>query len=312
MFCIFVSTRKLHFTTYSKCANLSFLCFCRNKHHILVLQCNIRLFAIHYCLQVNSNNSLCTIILQSMNNNMFWVCVFCKSLCSNNQLANSVYPILAQLIHSWTKDSALHLNHVLISVEHRINAQHITIHKFGSVHNIFANSIYLTSCTVISLQAQLLFIGIVCKPTSIIKNSCHIISFAHFISHWSFHSTSYLYKTIERTNNNHIIILQTYISCQSTIHDILVNINHTHLSAVAINLNVTECSKIIYTTCHIQCMKNSSKSTQSVCSRYLNFTHHIHMNATCRANRSLHTTASISLSQSALQFSISPSNSQTT
>ena len=104
--------------------------------------------------------------------------------------------------------------------------------------------------------------------------------------------------------------MQTDITSQTTIENILVNINYSNQLTTTEHLNVTQGSKVIDTTCHIQGMEHSGKGTESIGARSLNLAHHIDKNRTSLSNSKFQATAGIAATKCATDFALCTCNSK--
>ena len=134
---------------------------------------------------------------------------------------------------------------------------------------------------------------IACEAASIFNQGGHTLVLTHLIEHGTLHVTRDTYQCLIRLHLNDIIILQTDISCETTIQNIVVKVDHRDETSIAIDLDGTQCSQTTGTTCAIECIEHVGKSTQMICTGSPDLTHDIHLDRTCVTHTDLQITALI-------------------
>ena len=153
--------------------------------------------------------------------------------------------------------------------------------------------------TGLAHQAHALRVRITREATGILDDLGHTLVRAHLVEHLALHMALDTNQTVVRTNHNHVVLLQTDITGQTAVQDILIDIHHGDQLATTIDLDVTQRTDIADTTSHIQGMEHSSKGTQRVSTGGLDLTHHIHHKRTGLTDRQLQAAAGITAAKRA-------------
>ena len=154
-------------------------------------------------------------------------CILRHTLSSLNQGLDTV-DIATQLILGWAENCTLDLDHVFETIEHAIDCYSIAIsyHKTGKVELIdIVDGITLA---ILPDESDSLGIGIARKATGIFDQGGDALIFAHLIEHGALDIARDTHQAIVRPDLNNIVVLKSDVTCQTTIEDILIDIDYRH------------------------------------------------------------------------------------
>ena len=116
----------------------------------------------------------------------------------------------------------------------------------------------LTTC--LAIHAYTLYIGIASEATCIFQKRVEALVLFHLVYHWALDLTRDCNQAIVRSNNNNIVVGKSHIACEFSVENIVVNIHNSNQFVLTIYLDISECTQIVCSTSHIECMEHSCKS----------------------------------------------------
>ena len=167
--------------------------------------------------------------------------------------------VLSNVIHARTEYCSFHLNCVLVSWQNGINAHGVAVGNVETAEIKFFNVEYGIFTTCLAVHTYTLHICIACETTCIFQKRVEALIFLHLVYHWAFHLTRYSYQAVVRTNHDNIVVGKTHIACELSVENIVVYIYNCNKFVVAIHLDVSECTQIVCSACHIECMEHGCK-----------------------------------------------------
>ena len=144
---------------------------------------------------------------------------------------------------------------------------------------------YRIAVSGLTYQTDRLRKSIARKAAGILQQGAHTLRTAHLVEHRTLDITGDTHQTLIGTYLDNVFVLQTDITRQTTIQNILVDINNGYQSATTEHLDVTQGTQLADTACRIQGMESCGKGRQMICSRRTDLTHDMHHDATGAAHR---------------------------
>ena len=132
----------------------------------------------------------------------------------------------------------------------------------------------------------------------------------HLVVHRTLYLSRNVNQTLVRTNDNHVAFSQTDVAGHFAVEYVVVDVNRGYLSVVAEHLYVSQCTDVVGSSSHIQCVEYSGKSRQGVGSRCHHLAHDVHRYCLCLSYGEFHTRAFVSCSYGALEFLVCLVNGQ--
>ena len=118
------------------------------------------------------------------------------------------------------------------------------------------------------------------KSSCIFQQGSNALIGTHLVEHGTLNITCNTYQSLIGFYHDDVIVLQTDVTCQASVKNVVVQIDDSNYFAIAIYLDVTECTKTTCTTCTIQSIEDIGEGTQMVGSWCANFTHDVNLNST--------------------------------
>ena len=190
------------------------------------------------------------------------------------QRTNAV-DLFADIVHTRTEYSTLYFYRIGISWQDGINAYRIAISNVETGKVEFVNIEYSIFSSSFSVHTYRFLISITSETAGILEQGIDALVLFHLIEHRAFYLTRNVDQTVVWTHYDHIIVCKSYIACQLTIEDVVVDINYSNQPVVSIYLNITECTQIVGSSSHVEGMENGSEGREGIGSRSLYLTHHI-------------------------------------
>ena len=218
--------------------------------------------------------------------------------------------LLAQTELARTEDSTLDLDHVLETVEHGIDSDHIAIShtERGLVELLDIEDTITIAC--LTDHTNTLVIGIARETSGIAQQGGHTLGSAHLIVHGALDIASDTDQTIVGAYLNDIAILEADVTCQTTIQDILVDIDNGDKAATTKNLDITQGTKVLDASSGIKGMEDAGKGTEMVGTRRLHFAHDVDEDGARLSNTDLQTGTAITGAQTGTDLGVGGCYSQ--
>ena len=177
------------------------------------------------------------------------------------------------LIHARTEHGTTNLNHVLIAVQGGVNADAVLIHQLERAHVEFANAEYGVACTCLTIHADGFGIGVASETASIAQKGSGTLGLLHLVEHGALHLTRDIHQSLVGTDGDDVIVLQTYIARELAVQQEVVDIDIRQQLAITVNLDITQCTYIVRTACHIQGIIDGGKGRHRIGARHFDLTH---------------------------------------
>ena len=284
---------------------------CRNKEHILILQRNVRSRSCQNALDINRDHLQRTVCLHTVHHTTGSESILSDTLGMGYQRAYRVN-LITQLILTGTEDGTLDLHHVIIAVEHSIDYHSIPIIHLERVHLKLIHREDGISLTRLTGQTDRLLISIPREASRIFQQCGDTLVLTHLIEHRAFHLSGDTHQTVIGTYLDDITLLQTDITCKTSIEDVLVDIHDTDQVAITVHLDVTQRTKVVDTTCHIEGMEHGREGTEVVSTRCTYLTHHVNHDGAGVTHGQFDITAAIAGAQGGADLRIGTCHCQST
>ena len=141
--------------------------------------------------------------------------------------------------------------------------------------------------------------GIARETTGELQQGGQALVLAHLVEHRALDITRDTHQTVVRTNRDDIVVVEHHITGQTTIQDVFVDIDHGDQFTLTVDLDISEGSEVVGTTCTIEGMEDRGKGTQRIGAGEFHLTHHLDHDATGLTNSQLQVTAGITGTQRA-------------
>ena len=133
--------------------------------------------------------------------------------------------LISQLITAGAEHSTLNLYHILITVQHGIDLDDITISHLEARHIELLNGMDTITLARHTGEANGLLKGITGITTGILDGLGNRLGGAHLVNHRALHLSLDIHQSLIGTYDNHVVLLQTDITSQTTIQDVLIDID---------------------------------------------------------------------------------------
>ena len=165
----------------------------------------------------------------------------------------------AQLEHTRTEHSPLYLNHILVTIDHAIHGDGIAIGQLKVGHVELIYIIHGIALAALAHQANRLLVGVACKTACIFQQGRNALVLTHLVEHRALYITCDAHQSLIGLNLDDIVVLQADITCQTAVKDIIVDIDNSNQTAITVNLDVTQSSKLAGTACTIESVEHIGK-----------------------------------------------------
>ena len=159
-------------------------------------------------------------------------------------------------------------------------------------------------------EAYGLLKGLRRKATRILKKGGHTLILLHLISHRALHIASNINDAVVGTHDDDIAISQADIARETTIEDIIIDIDNGQLTTATIDLDITERTQTVDTASHIKGMEHGGKGGKCISAWGRDLTHHIDGDGAGLSDRHANAGLAITLTQLVLDLLIGLRHSQ--
>ena len=164
--------------------------------------------------------------------------------------------VRTQLIFARTPDCTGNDDSVIVVGDDWIHHQRIAVLQHKCLELFFVNCGNLVAVAGFAFHSYTASVGISCKTTCHVEQVVKCLSSSKFVCTVSFHFTTGGDKLFVGTDNDHVVVFQTYIRFIFTIQQIVVYIETGDLFAVPVYFYVSQWSDIVYSSC---CIKGVEK-----------------------------------------------------
>ena len=184
------------------------------------------------------------------------------------------------LITAWTYDCPLHLSHVHIVGGGAVGCHHVTVGKEEGGEIVGRWCEHHTLAVSTTLHPQGGPVGIFGEHPRGFQCLLQTLAGTHFVPHRAFHLTTHLHQLFVGTYNDDIAVAEHDVPRQTSMKDIVINVDIRHNASVPHHLDGAERSDFSHTACHIEGMEDGGKRTEGVTSGYRHLAHHMNADGT--------------------------------
>ena len=142
-----------------------------------------------------------------------------------------------------TEDSALDLDHVLVAVDDAVDGNSVAVVDLEGVHLELINIMYGIALARLPDQSDRLLVGVAGEASGILEQGAHTLVLAPLVG-------SYL---------DDILVLQADVARQTSVEDVLVDIDDRHEPSLTEHLDVTQRTQPADASCRVEGMEGSGK-----------------------------------------------------
>ena len=175
-----------------------------------------------------------------------------------NKSAYTVY-LFAKVVHTWTEHGSLHLYGVGIAWKNGIYADRVAIIYTEAGEVELSYIIYGIFPACLAVYTNRFLVGVAGKSAGIFEDRVNTLVLLHLVNHRALYLTRHGDEAIVRTYYDNIVVAEANVACQLTVEDVVVDINYSDKSVVAIYLDVTQGSEVVGSTCHVESMEYSGE-----------------------------------------------------
>ena len=154
--------------------------------------------------------------------------------------------------------------------------------------------------------------SIASKATCILYQRSHILGLSHLVEHGTLDITCDTYEALVCGNLNNIVVLQGDTTCQTSVEDIFVEVNHSDQTSVTEDLDITQCTQIAGTACPVKRIEDVGKGGQVIGTRSTNLAHYVNLDGTHVTHLDLQVAALETGANGRTQFRLCCGNRKTT
>ena len=292
-----------HLAPYGDSALHGHLLLGGNEEHVILPQGDIGRSPVEDALHVHAQHLQGAVWFHAVHHGTGGESLLGESVRVLNQGTHAVY-LVSHLVETRAEYGTLHLHGVLIAGQDGVHAHGVSIGytERREIKLVHVKHGIFPAC--LADDTHRLGISVAGETTTVFQQRGKALVLAHLVYHGALHLSVHLHQTVVWSNHYHVIGTQPHIACELSVQDIVIDVHPTHQFAVAIHLDITQRTKIIGSTCHVEGMENGGESRERIGAWCFHLAHHVDGDGLSLPHGEPHLATAISPSQRVAQPSV--------